>query len=69
MGNYEEIQDRRRVDRNNGEKVVYKETSYKIKTSNGLRQGCPLSPLLFLILIANIEEFMKGRGNGGSKIG
>lgn len=34
-----------------------------------MRQGCLLSPLLFLILIADVEEFVTKRGNGGVVIG
>lgn len=58
---------------------MYQETVCKIKlkdksteqfwTRKELRQGCPLSPLLFLILIADVEEFIKKKGNGGVTIG
>lgn len=58
---------------------IYHETICRIKvegkctrkfwTRKGLGQGCPLSPLLFLILIADVEEFLRKRGNGGASIG
>lgn len=58
---------------------IYQETTCRIKvgvkstrkfwTGKGLRQGWPMSPLLFLILIADVEEFFKKRGNGGVSIG
>lgn len=58
---------------------VYRETSCRIKIGDkcsrkfwitkGLRQGCPLSPLLFLIHIADVEEFLRKSSNGGVCIG
>lgn len=58
---------------------LYEETTCRVKVGDkytrkfwigkGLRQGCPLSPLLFLILIADIEEILKKKGNGGVTIG
>jgi len=58
---------------------IYKETKNKVKVGNeytesfwtekGVRQGCPLSPLLFIIFIADIEEYIKRRQEGGITIG
>lgn len=50
---------------NQNERQVYEKILNNKRTH---RQGCPLSLLLFLILIADIEEFLKKRGNGGVTI-
>jgi len=38
-------------------------------TSKGVRQGCPLSPLLFVLVITDVEEKMKKRQTSGILIG
>ena len=53
---------------------IYKETPYIIGskciwTATGLRQGCPLSPLLFAIYIHDLENIMNNWQSGGIKIG
>lgn len=43
-------------------------TSY-FKTTKGVRQGCVMSPLLFNLYIADIDEYMRKRGIGGLRLG
>ena len=38
--------------------------SKPIKTEKGLRQGCPLSPILFILYISGLEERIKRTGAG-----
>lgn len=48
---------------------VDRRVSERFWTEKGLRQDCPLSPILFSLLIADIEEKMKKGQVGGVQVG
>jgi len=57
---------------------VLRETRYRVRvgeglsevfwTGKGVRQGCPLSPGLFNLLTADLEEYMRKGGWGGVRL-
>lgn len=46
--------------------TVEGETMY---TTKGLKQGCPMSPLLFVIYISDLETVLRGQQDGEAVIG
>lgn len=60
-------------------KKIYEETKSRVQvgkektegfwTTKGLRQGCPLSPLLFILHISEIKDYLRRRQEGEITIG
>jgi len=58
---------------------IYEETGYRVRiegkygkrfwTERGVRQRCPLSPMLFNMMIADLERELGEEGMGGIKLG
>lgn len=58
---------------------VYRETRSRVRvgekvgesfwTARGVRQGCPMSPYLFNLMVVDIEEVLRKGGWGGVKLG
>lgn len=49
--------------------IMGEKTTRRFWIKKGLRQGAPLSSLLFLIYVADVEQHMKGKGNRGVMLG
>lgn len=49
--------------------IVGNKTMERFWTERGLRKECSLSPLLFIIFIADVKKFLKKRQNEGVTIG
>ncbi|CAK9801077.1 Retrovirus-related Pol polyprotein from type-1 retrotransposable element R2 (Fragment) [Anthophora plagiata] len=52
-----------------GKVRVGKKEGNSFWTVKGVRQGCPLSPILFILLMSDMEEELKKGGWGGVKVG
>lgn len=46
-------------------KTVYIINDVKFKSYKGLKQGCPLSPLLFALYVAGLDRALKANISGG----
>ena len=44
-------------------------TARSVVTKEGVRQGCPLSPILFSLFISALEDSLRTRSSGRIKIG
>lgn len=71
-----ELQEKRLIGRI---EEIYEKTKSKVKrkegnsedfwTTKGVRHGCPLSPLLFLFYLADVDEYLRKKQAGGVTLG